>query len=313
MLFSFYICSMKKNLHIIIISFLFSVILWISISLSNDYYSTFKVPLKLVDFKQGLTSGSKIPRSLQIKVKGKGWKLIAEKIGAEPAFTVTANGDTGKRFINLNNYLSENQWLSSDLEVIDITPDTLALSIEKITSKKFKIVPDINLSFRPGYGMASPITIVPDSVIAYGALSELKKMNFIQTEKINISDLNDKIAISVDLKSIQGITYSDKNTFVTIDVQRIVDRNIDDVPVNVTDVPKDREVILLPNKITIAVKGGIDILGRLTGDQFRAYVNYRDVVFDTLGGIVPKVEPPDNVSIKYIKPEQLRYVIKKFN
>jgi hypothetical protein len=25
------------------------------------------------------------------------------------------------------------------------------------------------------------------------------------------------------------------------------------------------------------------------------------------------VEPPDNVSIKYIKPEQLRYVIKKFN
>ena len=304
---------MKKNLHIIIISFLFSVILWISISLSNDYYSTFRVPLKLVDFQQGLTSGSKIPKSLQIKVKGKGWKLIAEKIGAEPAFTVTANGDTGKRFINLYNYLSENQWLSSDLEVIDINPDTLALSIEKITSKKFKVVPDIDLSFRTGYGIASPITVVPDSVIAYGALSELKKMNSVKTKKISLSNLNDKIEIRVDLKNIQGMTYSDKNTLVTIDVQRIVDRNIDNVLVKVTGVPKDREVVLLPNKITIAVKGGIDILGRLTSDQFRAYVNYRDVVFDTLGGIVPKVESPDNVSIKYIKPEQLRYVIKKFN
>ena len=304
---------MKKNLHIIIISFLFSVILWISISLSNDYYSTFRVPLKLVDFQQGLTSGSKIPKSLQIKVKGKGWKLIAEKIGAEPAFSVTANGDTGKRFINLYNYLSENQWLSSDLEVIDINPDTLALSIEKITRKKLKIVPDIDFSFRTGYGIASPITVVPDSVIAYGAFSELKKMNSIHTKKISLSNLNDKIAIRVDLKNIQGMSYSDKNTLVTIDVQRIVDRNIDNVLVIVTDVPKDREVILLPNKITIAVKGGIDILGRLTSGQFKAYVNYREVVFDTLGGIVPKVKCPDNVSIKYIKPEQLRYVIKKFN
>ena len=304
---------MKNNIHIIIISFLFSVILWISISLSNDYYSTFNIPLKLVDFRQGLTSGSKIPKNISVKVKGKGWKLIGAKIGAEPAFTVTAGSDTGSRYINLNNYLSENQWLSSDLEVIDIIPDTLSVSIEKITSKKLRIVPQFDISFREGYGLASQMSVVPDSVVVYGPLSELKKKTSIQTENIKLNNLSDKITLKVELQNIQGMTYEDNNASVTVDVQRIVDRNIDDIQVSVIDVPMDREVILLPNKISINVRGGIDILGRLTGDQFKAYVNYRDVVLDTLGGVIPKIEYPVNVSVQYIKPEQLRYVIKKFN
>lgn len=304
---------MKNNIHIIIISFLFSVVLWISVSLSNDYYSTFRIPLKLVDFRKGLTSGSKIPRDISVKVKGKGWKLIGAKIGAEPAFTVTANSDTGSKYINLYNYLSENQWLSSDLEVIDITPDTLSINIEKITSKKLKIVPDIDISFREGYGIASKISVVPDSVVVFGPLSVLQKMTSIQTENVKLSDISDKIARRIDLKNIQGMTYKENNAFVTIDIQRIVDRNIDNVHVDVVDVPKDREVVLLPNKISIGVRGGIDILGKLTNDKFKAYVHYRDIVLDTLGWVSPKIESPDNISVQYIKPEQLRYVIKKFN
>ena len=304
---------MKNNIHIIIISFLFSVVLWISVSLSNDYYSTFSIPLKLVDFRQGLTSGSKIPRDISVKVKGKGWKLVAAKIGAEPAFTVTVNGDIGNKNINLYNYLSENQWLSSDLEVIDITPDTLSVNIEKITSKRLKVIPDFDISFRQGYGIASKISVAPDSVVVYGPLSELKKMSSIQTENIRLSDISDKIARRVDLKNIQGMTYKENNVFVTIDVQRIVDRIIENVQVDVLDVPRDREVVLLPNKISISVRGGIDILGRLTNDQFKAHVNYRDVVLDSLGLISPKIKYPENISIQYIKPELLRYVIKKFN
>ena len=157
------------------------------------------------------------------------------------------------------------------------------------------------------------MSVVPDSVVVYGPLSELKKRASIQTENIKLNNLSDKITLKVELQNIQGITYEDNNASVTVDVQRIVDRNIDNIQVSVIDVPMDREVVLLPNKISINVRGGIDILGRLTSDQFKAYVNYRDVVLDTLGGVIPKIEYPVNVSVQYIKPEQLRYVIKKFN
>jgi len=304
---------MKKNLHIIIISFLFSVILWASISLSNDYYATFQVPLKLVDFQQGLTSGSKLPEKVSIKVKGKGWKLVTAKLGSESEYVVTANGDTGKRYINLSNYLSENQWLSSDVEVIDISPDTLTFNIEKITSKKLKVEPDVEVSFRDGYGFATPVTVQPDSVVVHGPVSELKNMNTVPTFPIKLENLSDKLDMKINLDKKNGMSFSENSVLVTLNVQRIVDKVIEDVPVNILDVPADREVVLLPNKINIGIHGGIDILGKLTGDDFRAYVNYRDVVLDTLGGIIPKLESPGNVSVQYIKPDQLRYIIKKFN
>lgn len=304
---------MKKNLHIVIISFLFSAILWISISLSNDYYATFQVPLKLVDFQQGLTSGTALPKKISIKVKGKGWKLITAKLGAESEYVVTASGDTGKKYINLTNYLSENQWLSSDVEVIDISPDTLTFKIEKLTHKKLKIIPDLDVSYRDGYGLATPVTLMPDSMVVYGPVGELKHMSSISTEKISLKDVSEKVEMKIGMEQKAGMTYAENNIMLNMDVQRIVDKVIDEVTVNILDVPRDREVVLLPNKISIGVHGGIDILGKLSADDFRAFVNYRDVVLDTLGGVIPKIESPENTAILYIKPDRLRYIIKKFN
>ncbi|HKJ82063.1 MAG TPA: CdaR family protein, partial [Ignavibacteriaceae bacterium] len=243
----------------------------------------------------------------------KGWKLVTAKLGSESEYVVTANGDTGKRYINLSNYLSENQWLSSDVEVIDISPDTLTFNIEKITSKKLKIEPDVEVSFRDGYGFATPVTVQPDSVVVHGPVSELKNMSTVPTVPIKLENLSDKLDMKINLDKKNGMSFSENSVLVTLNVQRIVDKVIEDVPVNILDVPADREVVLLPNKINIGIHGGIDILGKLTGDDFRAYVNYRDVVLDTLGGIIPKLESPGNVSVQYIKPDQLRYIIKKFN
>ena len=70
--------------------------------------------------------------------------------------------------------------------------------------------------------------------------------------------------------------------------------------------------MLLPNKISVAVKAGIEILGRMDMDNIKAYVNYRDIVLDTLGSIIPQVDLPENTTLEYIKPERLRYIIKNF-
>ena len=109
------------------------------------------------------------------------------------------------------------------------------------------------------------------------------------------------------------MNYSNSNVSIILDVQKIVDKNFDNLPVDIVDVPSDRSVVLLPNKISIGLRGGVDVLAKLDNSKLMAHINYRDVVLDTLGSIAPKVELPDNTSLIYIKPERLRYIIKKFN
>jgi YbbR domain-containing protein len=303
---------MKKNLHIIFISFLFSIILWVSISLSNDYYTTIQVPVKIIDFPTGFSSGSSMPEEISIKVKGKGWKLITLNLATSQNYVIPVGQLAGRRVINLFNYLAENQWLSSDLEVISISPDTVSFYIEKISGKKVPIIPVLNLNFRPGYGLASPTTIEPESTYVYGPISFLNKLDHVTTESLGSDQFDSRVVRKVPIKSIPGMTYRDESVLVKVDVQRIVEKNFDSLLVHVIDIPKDRNVLLLPNRINVSIRGGIEVLGKIDTAQFNAYVNYRDVVMDTVGSIAPHIDLPEKTSLIFIKPERLRYIIKKF-
>jgi hypothetical protein len=108
------------------------------------------------------------------------------------------------------------------------------------------------------------------------------------------------------------MTYKDDAVIVSIDVQRIVEKSFDNLLVHIVDIPKDRNVVLLPNRVYISLRGGIEVLGKIDTAQFNAYVNYREVVMDTVGSIIPHIDIPENTSLIFIKPEHLRYIIKKF-
>lgn len=220
--------------------------------------------------------------------------------------------DSGRISVNLYNFLSENQWLTSDIDVIDISPDTLSFYVEKDFMKKVSIIPDLDLKYKSGYGLATPVKILPESTTVYGPRSIVKNLTFVYTKRNYFKNLDDRSIESVPLEDLPGVIYKDAEVSVSLNVQKIVDKTFDDVNIRIIDLPVDRDVVLLPNKISVSVKAGIEILGRMSKDSIKAFVNYRDVVLDTLGSIIPRVTLPDNTVLEYIKPDKLRYIIKKF-
>ena len=303
---------MKKKIPLIIISITFSVIIWGTISLSEEYYANVNVPLRVVGFPNGYTIGNEIPENITIKLRGVGWKLFSVNIGKDVTYNISVNGDSVFKQIKLMDHLTDNRWMLSELDIIDIVPNSLSFSIERRVKKKLPIVADLSLDFKAGYGLAKQVVLEPDSVVIDGPQSVVNSLTEIKTKAIRLSSL-DKLTIkNIDFVYLPGTSYGTKFVSVNLDIQRIVDKQFDDIDVEVLDVPPDRDVILLPNKISCNVRGGIDILGKLEKDQFRAFVFYRDVVLDTLGNVIPNIEHPENTTLKYIKPERLRYIIKKF-
>jgi hypothetical protein len=303
---------MKNKIPLIIISIAFSVIIWGTISLSEEYYANVNVPLRVVGFPKGFTIGNEIPDNITIKLRGIGWKLFAVNIGKDVAYNISVNGDSGIIQIKLMDHLTDNRWMLSELDIIDIIPNSLLLSIERRIKKKLPIVADLSLDFKAGYGLAKQVVLEPDSIVIDGPHSVVNSLTEIKTKEIKLSSL-DKLTIkNIDFIYLPGTSFGTKFVSVNLDIQRIVDKQFDDIDVEVLDVPPDRDVILLPSKISCNVRGGIEILGKLEINQFRAFVYYRDVVLDTLGNVIPNIEHPDNTTLKYIKPERLRYIIKKF-
>ena len=303
---------MRKKLYIFIAAVIFAIIFWGSISLSDSYYATIDVALKLVDFPEGYTTGSKLPENVSIKLKGEGWKLVTLNIGAESEYRISVESDSGLKYANLYNNLADNRWILSETEVIDIKPDTIAFVVERIISKKVPVLVDLSLAFKPGYGLASEILVTPDSEVVSGPVSIMKELEEIFTIRKSMSSLDNKQTINLNLPETSGITYSNNLIKVELDVQRIVDKQFDNIPVDVLDVPQDISVVLLPNTVGCSVRGGVNVLGNLNEDQFKAFLYYSDIVSDTLGSVIPHLELPKNTSLMFIKPERVRYIIKTF-
>jgi hypothetical protein len=305
---------MKKNLYVIFLSIAFSIILWVSISLSNDYNTNLVLPLKYINVPEGYVPVSPSSEKISIKVRGKGWNLLTAKITAQNDYFVDAGNEIKKKqILDLGSFTTENTWLTSKLQVLEITPDTISFSFEKIGYAKLKIVPHLQLDFKTGYSLATDVAVTPESTIVSGPIQKVNVMVDVPTELLKVSNLSEKTEKIVELKNIPGLSFEDQTASVLLNVQRTVEQSFDEINVRVSDIPNDRDVVLLPNKINISLRGGIDVLGKLDKNKITASVDYRDVVLDTIGSVTPKVKIPSNTKLVYIKPDKLKYIIKKFN
>jgi hypothetical protein len=284
----------------------------VSISLSSDYYYTLKAPVKIINFPEGYSSGSKLPEYISIKLKGKGWNILPLTMKGNLKYLVSAGSEPGNKILYMQNSISENGWASSDVQVIGFKPDTISCFIEKIAQKTVKIVPDVKMDFADKYGLASPVTVYPESTIVYGPRSYMKSLNEVYTNSVYYSKLDRKIAERIQLRDKDGFYFRDNSVLITVDAQLIVEKNFDNVLVEIKNVPKGESVMLIPNYITIGLRGGVDILGKIKPENLRPYVRYEDIKKENSEVIVPKFNPGPDITVLYIKPTELRYIIKKF-
>lgn len=303
---------MNNKVSLIISSIVFSILIWGSITLSEEFFSTTDFKIKVIDQPTGYTCGDFNPDDITIKLKAKGWQLLSFYLSAEHDFLVSANNDSGLISIDPSKEISENGWIGSGLSILDITPKFVSINVEKIKYKKLKVIADTDLKFNDGYNLATPIKIYPDSILVAGPKSILQDLSTIKTKPINISSLDHSFKLVTELENIPGFEVQQNNVQLSFDVQRIVEKSFTGIKVTVKELPIDREVVLIPNTLDCSLRGGVNILGKLTNDQISASIYYSEIVYDTTGSIKPNVQIPINIQLVFTKPARLNYVIKKF-
>lgn len=304
---------MKNKIGIIIFSVVFSILIWGSVTLSDDFFTSDNFKIKVINQPAGYACGVINPDNVSVKLKGKGWQLLSLALGVKNDFALSADSDSGLIQIDPINDVNENNWIGSGLSIIEINPRNVSLNVERIIFKKLKVTSETDLSFNDGYGLATPIIVFPDSVLVAGPKSILEKRETIQTKKLSFTSLDGKIKVISEIEDIPGFKTEIGSVELTIDVQRIVEKSFDNIKVEITDLPKDRNIILIPNNLECSLRGGINILGKINPNQILATVNYSDIVYDTTGSVIPKIVIPENTHLVYRKPEQINYVIKKFD
>lgn len=303
---------MNRKLISILAALILSLIIWGSVSLSNYYVTKIKVPVKVVNIPEGYVVGTASVKDLTVNVKGEGWKLLSLMWGSKPPFLIPLNHGEKNETVVLKDAIKENDWLTNGLQVFDINPPTFKFEVEKMSEKEIRVYPNVDLNFKPEFGLASKINILPETILVQGPKGIISELDSIPTVSKEYKNLDNDVEDKIDVQQIDNLKYSSRSFDISFKVQKIVDKSFDDLEVAVDNIPKSRDVVLFPNKITIVLRGGIDILSKLSDTDFHPYIDYQTLIMDTTGTVVPVINKINFAKLIDIKPPYLKYIIKKY-
>jgi YbbR domain-containing protein len=302
----------KKRVHIIAVSILFAILLWISINMSYEYQTTVTAPLTIQSLPQGMAIKTPIPRTITLKFRGNGWRLATLLMGPELKCTIDLNSLVrGQGTIDIGDVV-ERMNLPLGVQPIDMNPDSLFVALEPYAEKRVPIALDPHISFRDGYGQVGSIVIKPESVTLGGAESVLKAVTSWSAGRGMFEDLKAPVDINISVAdtTTNMFAVSPQKIHVAINVQPLVEKVFSGLSVEVRGEQLNREVILIPPKIEIVVRGAIDQLSVLGVNDFRATVDYNVILSDTTGFTEVEIMPPAGVQIVARRPERLQYIVR---
>ncbi len=302
---------MNKRFYLVL-SILFSFSIWIGIALSENYFVTITLPLKVIDIPENFSASSNIPQQITLKIKAEGWKLLPFEFGKKNYFYISAKNDSTTFTQDLYSSLEINPWFDNTIKIIEILPKTINVQILKKVEKTIKVKPLIDLKFKKGFGLASNIIVIPDSILIKGPVKEIDFVKEIETIPVKLFNLDKKTEIICELNSLYGFENEVKSVKIVLDVQRIIENTITEIPIKIRNLPENINVLLIPTTIDLTLKGGIDYFIKFNRNEVSAFTDYNEIIRDTLGYIKPEIIVPTNFTLISYKPEIIKYIIKKY-
>ncbi|MBK6506771.1 MAG: hypothetical protein IPG02_14155 [Ignavibacteria bacterium] len=303
---------MKKQLPILIASLIFAVALWSYVSLSQSYSLDLSIPLEVKTGKsQAITED--IPSSIDLTVKGKGWDLLSVLVSEDLKYSLDLSKLKRDSRISTEQFVSERLNLKPELTLVSINPDTINIEFDKILEKTVPIRNNIKINLKEGYGIVGKPELTPDSVTISGSANIVSKIKFIPTETRIFENVNSAVTGTIALKdTLSNILKSDvKFVDFKYSIQLSAEKTVEDVIVAIDGVPEDKEVLLIPPKVSVSIRGGVELLAGISPLEITASVNFETIESDTLGFVVPEVAIPDETNLLKSEPQKLQYIIKK--
>jgi YbbR domain-containing protein len=303
----------EKKLPIFFFSLVFAILVWVSVNLGNEFQAKVVIPVSVENIPPTKSISSLLPESISLKIQGTGWQLLNTILSPNLRYTLDFNKLLRRDTLFTYNNVGEHVQLPHDIHIFEISPETISVTLDSKVTKSIPVIPDVIIAYRNGFDIVGKINVSPESVTVVGARSLLASLHGWKTKLIQLKDVNAPVKVTADLMDTLSLEI-EKPQFkssIFFDVQPIAEKTVDDIPVLVNQVPHNRTIVIIPPKISIIIRSGVNTVASLTEKDFQASIDYTSILLDTSGMIQPLITGPSNVRIVQMNPEKIQYVVRK--
>lgn len=203
-----------RNLGLKLVSLALAVLLWFSLSgqrrerVSERGYI---IPLTVVNLPTDLVIASPLPDFVDIRLKGP----FTAMRGADPskmeAVMDLSSSTPGEKIYKLS---ADDINAPENLEVVDLTPSTVRLRLEKTATRRVRIIARVT-----GAG-AAVAQVDPPTALIWGPETLVDKTDSLSTDPISLAGRSGDFSTSVTLTTEPGLRILEPHGLVTVRIHR---------------------------------------------------------------------------------------------
>jgi len=315
--------KLDRRFLVFLFFLILSTIFWFLNELSKDNTTLIAYPVKYNNIPANKVLVRELPKEFNLLVRAGGFSLLKHKLTgrltpivfdiSHYSYNISSDTSTSKFFILTSNSIARiNQQFGSDLEVLDISPDTLVFEFDERYRKKVPVRSNIKVEFGKQYMPGGKIVSEPDSVTISGAGIVIDTIDFVETELQEFTEVEQDLQKNIGLIPIERVDFSTRKVMINVPVERFTEARFN-VPLDVINIPDTLVLKTFPGTINVTCRVPLSEYDKLTVNLFRAVVDYSVVESGnhTNKLKVKLTSAPDYVTNIQIYPISVEFIVEK--
>lgn len=304
-----------ENYRIKLVVITVATLFWFAVVTENEYSYEFDVPIIVANLSPTKTLSGNLPASARVRFEGRGKALLTLLFSRDAYVELDLSSMRNSAEIELKPamvHVPRRNFPVTARQVI--APNTIAVKISDLHTRAVPIRPMIEIGTQPGYTVVGGIRLEPDSVAITGPEEFVKKITAVPTQRLSRKEVRESVVMEVELQAFPDsmwIEQSLKKTEVTADVQKIIELNLQEIPVRVKNAPSHLNVTAVPSTLSLTVEGGERLLLGLKREDLLAYIDFAHASDNEVQGHPAEILAPPGVRYRNVKPSLFKLMMER--
>ncbi|MFO8233953.1 MAG: hypothetical protein R6U04_00920 [Bacteroidales bacterium] len=309
----------NRNVGIFLFFLLISTIFWFLNELDNVYVTRISYPVKYTDPPQDKIIAEELPSKLKLKIEGTGFKILEYQLGKKLApieisiRSSNLNMETDSKYYLLTQSIQSTilQELSSEINILDISPDTLQFHFAEKISKTVPVVSNMEYELGQQLMLKNNISIDPDSIIVSGPNTIIDTIDSVKTKNTKLGIINNSFKTTLELEDIHSeVQYSAQKVDITIPVEQYTEGKLRK-EIEIKNCPDSIILRIFPSYVQIKYIVGLSNYENVIPELFKVNVDYNETQTENEKLPVKVESSPDYLKSYSYTPHHVDYIIEK--
>lgn len=304
---------LSNNYQVKLLSLMSALFLWFYVVTDNTYESVVAVPLRIKNLPEDQLLVKPLPEAVHVLFRATGKSFLGlgfRNKRIELDLTHTENATVYSLTLDMVRGIPR----SENCQPIQIVgTDSVWIYLDQVLEKKIPVLPRIVVNLSDGYTQVGPILIEPDSIRISGPKTLVQNMTSVTTARRVFDNTARKLRGRIDLTPTESdqIVYSDETIRYVIDIQRMHEIEMKEIPVQVVNVPPALKVIVVPSTLSLKLRGGVDLLMQLREEDIQATIDFQSRYRYPDDRVPASINVPRDVSFSDVRPKFFECIVER--